>query len=42
MDGIRNVNKILVGKPEQNRLSGRMMDSGEQNLKECDVSLWSD
>jgi len=42
MDGIRNVNKILIGKSEQNRLSGRLMCSGEQNLKECDVGLWSD
>jgi hypothetical protein len=42
MDGIINVNKILVGKPEQNRLSGGLMVGGEQNLKECDVSLWTE
>jgi hypothetical protein len=33
MDGMKNVNKMLVGKPEQNRLSGRMMGSAKVELE---------
>jgi hypothetical protein len=33
MDEIRNVNKVLVRKPEQNRLPGRLMGSAEAELE---------
>lgn len=33
MVGIRNLNKILIEKPEQNRLSGRLMGSAKVELE---------
>jgi len=33
MDGIRNVNKTLIGKSEQKRLSGRLTSSAKVELE---------
>lgn len=38
MDGIRNVNKVLVEKSEQNKLSGRLTGSAKVELE----GMWRD